>query len=98
MLGSFQDRVSGAALRGEVTPGSAAWRSKIWSAGEALDRLLAFGLRVRVSAMVFISGYTITSGHNMGHDRSTAEIDPGDGGIIIILSYQVKVESAALRH
>ena len=73
-----------------MTPGSAARSSKIGSAGEELDRRCAFGLRVRVSAMVFICGYIITSGHNMGHGKSTAEIDPGDGAIIPSLSYQVK--------
>ena len=26
----------------------------------------------------------------MGHDKSTAEIDPGDGAIIPCISYQVK--------
>ena len=43
----------------------------------------------------FICGHTITSGHNMGHDMSTAEIDPGDGGSILSLSHQVKAHVAA---
>ena len=73
-----------------MTPFNAARNRKVNSAGEALDRRCAFDLRVPVSEMIFICEYIVTCGHNIGHDKSTAEIDPGGGAIIPSLSYQFK--------